>query len=765
MNVSDPQHDEKPKKKARKVNDRFNRFDAWFDSSLFLARNWLGRTWDAYSSSLERWRVRGFKRIALELVSDGTTVGLVLLAALFKYGVPPVDETGDVWNQRREIAVTFKTEEGQIIGRRGVRQDDAVPLAEVPPVVIKAVLATEDRRFFDHIGLDFQGTARAMLENVRASNVVQGGSTITQQLAKNLFLTPERTLKRKLHEAFLALWIEARLSKEEILKLYLDRAYLGAGTYGVEAASQFYFGKSIRDVSLPEAALLAGLFKAPSSYAPHLDPDAARGRASVVLDRMVSSGFISEGEAFAARREPAEYIKRDGYETPDYFLDFAYAEVQELIQEYKLENEYNFEVTTTIDHRLQKVAQATINNTLDVNSKAFGVEEAALVSMTTDGAVKAVVGGRDYEKSQFNRATDAKRQPGSAFKPFVYLAALRSGLRPSTVLTDSPIRLGDWQPKNYTHRYSGPVSLTTALKKSINTIPVHIAQMIGRDSIIETAKLVGLQSPLSANRSMPLGTNEVTVMDLTGAYAAFANGGRAVKPYATLEIRTSDGTLLYSRDRNSTDSLQAVNPVYIADLNYMMNQVVLSGTGRRAFLKTTPVAGKTGTTQGYRDAWFVGFTARHVTGVWFGNDDFTPMKRVTGGRLPAQTWHDFMVNAERGGQPAPLPGVSVAGGYVAADDTLDDASELALLEASSRDPVVKVLYNMAGLFRNAQGQQARPSVDGSTRRYDSFAEFRVNNNEDSSWFGSNDKRKKKKRRKVNKRFDVWNKNIGEGGYR
>ncbi len=742
-------------KKEKQINERLNRVDSWVDSTVFVIWDWLGRAWNAYSSSLERWRVRGLKRMALELVSDGATLSLVFLIVLYRYGLPQVEEDGDIWNQGRKVAVTFYNTDGTIIGRRGVRQDDAVPLAEVPPVLIRAVLATEDRRFFDHIGLDFQGTARAMLENVRAANVVQGGSTITQQLAKNLFLSPERTFERKLNEAFLALWIEARLSKEEILKLYLDRAYLGAGTYGVEAASQFYFGKSVRDVTLPEAALLAGLFKAPSKYAPHVDLKAAHGRASVVLERMVVSEFISESEAFAARREPADYLKRDSYDTPEYYLDFAYNEIQSLIKEYHLETEFNLEVTTTIDSKLQKIAQATINNTLDVNSKAYKVNEAALVSMTPQGAVKAVVGGRDYEVSQFNRATDAKRQPGSSFKPFVYLAALRSGLRPSTVLSDSPITLGNWQPKNYNHKYRGRVTLVTALKKSINTIPVHIAEMIGRRTIIETAKLAGLQSPLSANRSMPLGTSEVTVMDLTGGYASFANGGTAVKPHAILEVRRSDGTVLYSRERNAPDQLQAVNPVYIADLNFMLNQVVLSGTGRRAFLKTTPVAGKTGTTQDYRDAWFVGFTSRYVTGVWFGNDDFTPMKRVTGGRLPAQTWHDYMVNAERGHPPAPLPGVSVAGGYEVAQEGFDETTELALLEASSRDPVVKILYNMAGLFRNAKSK-----TEGS-RTYDSFAEFRVNDDDQVR-----EHRPRQKRRRTSKPDrDLWNAPIGSGGFR
>lgn len=363
-------------------NERLYEVDSWLNSSVYTLWSWITRFWAAYSAILGRWRVRGFRRMWVELLSDGASLGVIFLLLLYQIGLPEIEETDDIWNQRREIAVTFHDTNGQITGRRGVRQDDAVPLGDIPPVLLKAVLATEDTRFFDHIGVDFLGTARALLQNLRAKDVVQGGSTITQQLAKNLFLSPERTFKRKLNEAFLALWIEARLSKEQILKLYLDRAYLGAGTYGVEAASQFYFNKSIRDVTLPEAAMLAGLFKAPSKFAPHVDLKAAHARANVVLERMRETGFISEGEAFAAKREPAEFVRRDAYESPEYFLDFAYKEVQELIQKYSLENEYNLEVTTTVDLPLQKIAQATINNMLDVNSKASNVTEAALVSMT-----------------------------------------------------------------------------------------------------------------------------------------------------------------------------------------------------------------------------------------------------------------------------------------------------------------------------------------------------------------------------------------------
>jgi penicillin-binding protein 1A len=637
----------------------FVRIDSLVSSSVFEASDLIRRKGQAYSVFVDRFRIRGLKRLAVDLIDDGATFGMFFGLGLLMYALPPFSGTGDIWNLGRQYAVTVTDANGEIIGRRGVRQDDAIPLDEIPAHVINAVLATEDARFYQHLGVDVQGTFRALIENARANDVKQGGSSITQQLAKNLFLTPERTIRRKINEAFLALWIEARLSKDQILKLYLDRSYLGGGTYGVEAASQFYFGKSVRDVSLSESAMLAGLFKAPSKYAPHANSSEALARANVVLYRMLDVGFISHGELLAARRDPPRVISQSLYYSPDYFLDYVYRETLALIEAQGLQNDYVIEVKSTADLRLQQAAQRIINEQLEIEAPAFNATQAALVSMEPDGAVKAIVGGHHYEESQFNRATDAQRQPGSSFKPFVYLAALLHGYTPDTKISDAPVNIGNWAPRNYTGKYAGRVTLTEALTHSYNTVPVHLMKDIGRQSILDAAKMAGLQSKLLPVPSLPLGSNEVTLLDLTTGYAAFANGGKAVRPYAVLEIRRPNGDLLYSRERSIPPLHQTVPAEKIAELNTMLANVVINGTGRRALLGFTPQAGKTGTNQAYRDAWFVGYTGYNVTGVWFGNDDFSEMKRMTGGTLPAMTWKRYMLEASVNQMAEALPGVPV----------------------------------------------------------------------------------------------------------
>lgn len=676
--------------------------DGRVNDACFGAWQMLRRGWSAYDAALSRWRIRGPRRVIVDLCGDAATFGLMIAIGSLAYGLPAVSDSDDVWNRGREYSVTFTDASGTIIGRRGIWQDDAVPLDEIPGYVIAAVLATEDARFYDHFGVDVLGTIRAMLENMRANHVVQGGSSITQQVAKNLFLSPERSIRRKMREAFLALWIEARLSKNEILKLYLDRSYLGGGTYGVEAAAQFYFGKSIRDVTLAEAAMLAGLFKAPSNFAPHIDINAARARANVVLNRMLETGWVSQGQVFAARREPATLADRTGYYSPDWFLDWAYEETLRLIAEQRLDGEYVFEVKTTVDLGLQRLAQDIINTTLDEHGEAFNASQAALVAMTTDGAVKAIVGGRDYEESQFNRATEALRQPGSSWKPFVYLAALQAGFRPGSWVYDAPIRIGNWSPRNYSGRYHGRTTMIRALARSFNSVPVHLAQQIGRQRIIDVARRLGIKTPLRANASMPLGTNEVTVMGITGAYAGFASGGRLVEPYAVLEIARPTGEVLYSRARNAPRPRQVIDPELIAELNTMLHEVVVSGTGRRAYLGTMPQGGKTGTTQNYRDAWFIGFTGHFVTGVWFGNDDYTPMRRVTGGSLPAKTWHDFMSRAHETKLAVAIPGVPLDGRYAAVDP------QLVSIETETRDSGGDELFGSGETFVGAGADGDEP---------------------------------------------------------
>jgi penicillin-binding protein 1A len=694
-------------------------FDARFSSTMFEIWDGLRRGWSAYSSFLHRFRISGSKRLTVDLLDDGATFGTIFLFGLIAFALPPFSGTGDVWNRGRAYAVTFTDVNGEIIGRRGIRQDDAIPLEDIPPYLIKAVLATEDARFFEHFGVDVIGTLRAMVQNARANDMVQGGSSLTQQVAKNLFLTPERTIRRKVHEAFLSLWIEARLSKQEILKLYLDRGYLGGGNYGVEAAAQFYFGKSVRDVNLSEAAILAGLFKAPSKYAPHVNLEAAKARANVVLYRMLDTGFITQGELLQARRETAKIVTHAAITSPDWYLDWAYKDTLALLEELRLTGDFVIEVKTTIDLKLQAEAQKVVNEAIDTEGPENKFTQAAAVTMAPDGAVKAIVGGRDYEQSQFNRATDAKRQPGSSFKPFVYLAALMEGYKPNQVVVDSPVSIGSWAPKNYNGKFSGRITLTSALANSINTIPVKLSIDIGRPKIIEATHLVGIQAELETWAPMVLGTSALSLLDLTTGYATFAGGGKLAEPYTILEMRRPNGDVIYDRAANAPQPQQVVPEETIADLNLMLGAVVKNGTGGRADLGFAPQGGKTGTNQSYRDAWYIGFTAHNVTGVWVGNDDFSPMNDVTGGRIPAPMWKKIMTVAEAGLAPEGLAGIPLDDShiqYAAAEvpelKPVTDEKDETIVEAAGQteqpggDGVTMVLNDMFNLFEKTE--KAKP---------------------------------------------------------
>ena len=701
------------------VKGKLWRADGAVSTAVFETWDFLKRRHSAYLSFLERFRLRGIRRVVVDLVDDGLTFGVIACFALLAYALPPFSGTGDVWNRGREYAVTFTDANGEIIGRRGIRQDDAIPLADIPPHMIKAVLATEDARFFDHFGVDMIGTLRAIVQNARANDVVQGGSSLTQQVAKNLFLSPERTIRRKVHEAFLSLWIEARLTKEEILKLYLDRSYLGGGAYGIEAASQFYFGKSVRDVTLPEAAMLAGLFKAPTKYAPHNNLAVARARANTVLYRMLDSGFITQGELLEARRGPAVAIAQSINDSPNWFLDWAYRDTLSVIDARGLTGDFVLEVKTTINLPLQTASQNILNEELALSGEQYNVSQAAAVVMSPDGAVRAIVGGKDYEASQFNRATDALRQSGSSFKPFVYMAALLKGYTPEDSVVDGPVSVGNWSPKNYSNKYKGRTTLSDALAHSYNSIPVKLMIDIGRSAIINTAHLAGIKGELETWAPMVLGTSALSLMDLTTGYVPFASGGLAATPYAVLEIRRSNGDLLYARDTEGTMAPRRVFPEEkVAELNTMMAAVVKSGTGRRADLGFTPQGGKTGTNQGYRDAWYIGYTGHFVTGVWYGNDDFTPMKEVTGGLLPAPSWQRIMTEAERGLKPVGLAGLPYDETLYAAaapelpggaaplpSDERDQASASAAPPAADED-VNTVLTGMFDLFEAAPAAAA-----------------------------------------------------------
>ena len=640
--------------------------DARIDSAVFRSGAWAREYYERFSTFMDRFHVGGWRRIPIELLSEGATLGTGGLVVLLALAVPAFRDTSDDdWLKKSELAVAFLDRYGNEIGSRGIRHNDSVPLEQFPDHLIKAVLATEDRRFYDHFGIDLSGLGRALSANARAGGVVQGGSSITQQLAKNLFLNNERTLERKINEAFLALWLEARLSKNEILKLYLDRAYMGGGTFGVDAAAQYYFGKSARDVNLAEAAMLAGLFKAPTRFAPHVNLPAARARANVVLDNLVDAGFMTEGQVFGARRNPATPIDRRDDHAPNYYLDYAFDEMKKLVDTFpKSMTERVFVVRTAIDVGLQRTAENAIENSLRQYGHEYHASQASTVVIDVDGGVRAMVGGRDYGQSQFNRATDALRQPGSSFKPYVYSAALAHGMKPTSIVVDGPVCIGNWCPHNYSGGFSGSMTLTQALIRSINTIAVKLSIAVGdgnpkrgRAEIVKLAKAMGLRTPLPDTPSLPIGADEVTVVDHVGAYATFPNLGKAVTPHAVLEVRTGAGDLVWRWDRDGKKPRQVMRPDVAQNMIFMMNKVVEEGTGKRAQLDGVKAAGKTGTTNAYRDAWFMGYTGNFVCGVWFGNDDYTPTNRMTGGSLPAMTWHEIMAYAHTGIEIKPLPGL------------------------------------------------------------------------------------------------------------
>ncbi len=641
--------------------------DARIDSAVFQAGNWARELYERFTATMDRCHIAGWRRwILVEPISEAATLGTGALFVMLALAIPAFRETADDdWLKKSELAVTFLDRYGNEVGNRGIKHNDSVSLEDMPDHLIKAVLATEDRRFYEHFGLDFLGTFRALMTNAKAGGVVQGGSTITQQLAKNLFLSNERTIERKINEAFLATWLEARLSKAEILKLYLDRAYLGGGAFGVDAAAQYYFGKSVRDVTLPEAAMLAGLFKAPSRFSPLVNLPAARARANIVLDNLVDNGFMTEGQVYGARRNPATPIDRREEDAPNYYLDWAFDEMRKLVDTFpKSLNERFFVVRTALDMNIQHRAEHVIESALREYGRDYGASQSAAVIADLDGAVRAMVGGRDYGASQFNRAVDALRQPGSSFKPYVYATALANGFKPSSVVVDSPVCIGNWCPHNYSGGYSGAVTLIEAITRSINVIPVKLSialgdgnPKLGRAKIIQTARNLGIWTPLPDTPSLPIGADEVNVLEHAVAYATFANLGKAVAPHAALEVRTGSGELVWRFDRDGTRPRQVISPQVALDMVMMMNSVVENGTGRRAQLDGLKVAGKTGTTNAWRDAWFVGYTGNFVGVVWMGNDDYTPTKRMTGGTIPALCWHDIMAYAHQGIELRPLPGL------------------------------------------------------------------------------------------------------------
>jgi penicillin-binding protein 1A len=539
--------------------------------------------------------------------------------------------------------------EGDLIANRGASGGEAISLHEMSPYIPEAVVAIEDRRFYSHFGVDPIGFARAMVSNVLAGHLVQGGSTITQQLAKNLFLTPDRTIERKVQEVMLAVWLEHKYTKDQILEMYLNRVYLGSGSYGVSAASRRYFNKSPKEVTLSEAAVIAGLLKAPSRLSPARDPKAAAARSQLVLAAMREQGMIGDKELSFAMKQPATRAAAYWSGSEQYVADRVMEELPGLIGDVRSD----VIVDTTVDLGLQKLGEASIRDLISKNGEKLKVSQGALVSVDGTGAVRALVGGYDYANSQFDRASEAKRQPGSAFKPFVYLSALEQGMTPESVRNDAPVRIGNWTPGNFNGEYFGKVTLAEALARSLNSVSAQLVMEVGPKTVVSTAHRLGIESDLTANASLALGTSEVTLLELTDSFVPFANGGYKAPVHIIRRVTTNDGKLLY--EYKGPAPARVIEARNVGMMNAMLRQTIETGTAKKAKFGW-PAAGKTGTSQNFRDAWFIGYTSNLTTGVWFGNDDGKPTKKITGGSLPAIAWKDFMVAAHKGVPVAQLPG-------------------------------------------------------------------------------------------------------------
>ena len=567
----------------------------------------------------------------------GLWVGIVLTLVMAWYAteLPGITENAEF---KRKTAITLKTRKGQVLTRYGEVVGNNVTVEDVPPHLVQAVMAIEDRRFYRHFGIDVLGIARAMRVNVTKGRFVQGGSTITQQLAKNLFLTQERTLKRKIQEAMLALWLEYELSKDDILSAYLNRVYLGGGTYGVDAASQLYFDKPVQEITLRESAVLAGLLKAPSRYSPTNNPSLALQRSKVVLNAMADAGYITAEDAETLKKLPPKPNRKPtGADSVRYFTDWVIDGLEDLIGT----PPEDLVITTTLNPRAQEAAQGALLKVLMKDGEAKNMSQGAVVMMAMDGAVIAIVGGRDYGLSQFNRATQAKRPPGSSFKPFVFLTALKQGWVESDRILDAKFTKGRYKPKNFGGRYRGSVDLRTALTHSLNTAAVRLAKAVGIGAVIDTAKSLGIYSDLQPDLSLSLGSSGVSLLEMTTAYTVLGNGGYKVLPYGITKIEgEKSGTIYYERPKRQKHP-KVIKSSSLRSLHFMMQSVVEVGTGKAA-KSNFAVAGKTGTSQASRDALFMGFSDELATGVWVGNDDNSPMNKVTGGSYPARIWREAM---------------------------------------------------------------------------------------------------------------------------
>ena len=598
-------------------------------------------------------KTRWIQVLATMVIWCALVLGLILVYLI--HDLPDVD--ADLAAISRRPAVTVLDAHGLEIARSGDFFGAVVTVSELPPWTVQAVLAIEDRRFFEHSGLDFWGLVRALGVNLFRGRVAQGGSTITQQLAKILFLTPEQTLKRKVQEAILAFQLESRYSKEQILTAYFNRTYFGAGAYGIDAAARTYFGHSATRLDLYESALLAGLLKAPSRLSPRSNPDAAQQRAQVVLGAMVDAGFLSKDHANVSQQGLGS--GQSAYNAAhNYFSDYVRAEISDILGEI----DQDLTVWTTLDTAIQEQAASVLQQELDAAEQREGeapIGQGAVVVLSPKGAIRAMVGGRSYWQSQFNRVTQAKRQPGSAFKPLVYLSALEAGFTMDSRVEDAPISIAGWQPHNYKDEYLGDIALHEALAKSVNTVAVRLLRQVGVGNCLRTARKLGIASDMPKDLSLALGAGALSPIELANVYASFANGGEAVIPFAIERITDREGNVLYQRQGSGLG--QVISAGVLGQLNTMLAEAMSEGTGKSAQLGDRPAAGKTGTSQDFRDAWFAGFTADYVGVVWLGNDDGTPMQReygggVTGGSLPAHVWRQVMESAHQGRPLRALPG-------------------------------------------------------------------------------------------------------------
>lgn len=574
--------------------------------------------------------------------------GIGVGGVVFYYALD-LPDTDQLWQVESRPELKFYGLEGKLLARRGRLAGRPILFEDLPPHLVNAVVAIEDRRFFDHFGIDFWGLGRATLANLTAGGVVAGGSTLTQQLAKNVFLSPDRTIKRKVQELLLAFWLEATLSKQEIFALYMNRVYFGAGAYGIHAAAQIYFDRPVQELTLGESAILAGLLKAPSRLAPNRNPQAAYERAALVLQAMADMKTISLDRLTSDPLSEVRVVTRSS-DTAHYAIDWATDRLPDFIGRPRAD----LDIVTTIDPALQLAAERAARAIIDQYGAERDVSQVAMVVMTPQGAIRAMVGGYSYADSQFNRAVLAYRQPGSAFKPIVFLAGLEAGLTPLTLMTDAPIDIEGWSPSNYDDAYRGDMTLTEAFAHSINTIAAQVSEKAGRQNVIDVAHRLGVVSELVPLPSIALGAQEVNLLELTTAYATIANGGYRTFPHVIDEVVSYGGTELYKRQAGA--ALPVADPKNIAALKDMLVTAVERGTGRAAAIQGLRVGGKTGTTQNWRDAWFIGMAGDLVAGVWVGNDDGHVMNKVTGGFMPARIWHDFMAESSVIQPMAPLSG-------------------------------------------------------------------------------------------------------------